>query len=140
MSDPKVGIGRQVTNFVDKITPSPVKKVLNAEYDKREKINNKKPPVHKISEELQSEYKGQGEKKLITNILDFLNKMETQHQSFNVRNKKNDNNISVNNNKDLKDKDNTTANGGMKTTAGKAFINNKVRNLDNDYYHKLPFL
>lgn len=62
MSDPKVGIGRQVTNFVDKITPSPVKKVLNAEYDKREKINNKKPPVHKISEELQSEYKGQGEK------------------------------------------------------------------------------
>lgn len=66
--------------------------------------------------------------------------METQHQSFNVRNKKNDNNISVNNNKDLKDKDNTTANGGMKTTAGKTFINNKVRNLDNDYYHKLPFL
>lgn len=132
-SKPKDSITTQMKNVVVNVGNS----VVNAEYDKREKINNKKPPVHKISEELQSEYNGQGEKKLITNILDFLNKMETQHQSFNVRNKKNDNNISVNNNKDLKD---NIANGGMKTTAGKAFINNKVRNLDNDYYHKLPFL
>ena len=81
--------------------------------------------------------KNDNEKKIITNMVDFLNKLEFDHREMyvNKTNKTQKQTIEVTSN-DVKKID--SEKGGF--SSGKSYINNNVRNLDTDYYHKLPFL
>jgi hypothetical protein len=127
------GIGDTRTNRVKKggqdISDS-IKKILFN--DTRMKSNSKLIPIHNISDDLKT--KLDNEKKIINDMIGFLNKLEFDHQSFNIKKGKESNNISVNSNIPITNPNTGSDTGNQGGMRGKTNnMNNKCRKLDNDF-------
>lgn len=103
--------------------------------DSRPKKNTKTIKNHGLSNILNE--KTGNEKKLIEDIVIFLNKLEFDHQDYYIQKKNKDqNNIAINKNKPIvnKSNNNVTNPESQITRGGKSYINNKIRHLDNDIF------